>query len=61
MAIATKSATPAPKKRITFNLHAPGAEEGNLAGAFNAWDPSARPLKCDKKGTWRTWFNLPPG
>ena len=61
MAIATKSATQATKKRITFNLHTPGAAEVNLAGSFNAWDPSARPLKCDKKGTWRTWLNLPPG
>ena len=36
MAIATKSATQATKKRITFNLHAPGAAEVNLAGSFNA-------------------------
>jgi len=49
------------KKRVNFNLHAPKAEEVFVAGTFNDWDPLARPLKCDKKGTWRTWMNLPPG
>ena len=61
MATLTKNSNQTTKKRVTFNLHAPGAEEVNLAGSFNEWDPSARPLKCDKKGIWRTWLNLPPG
>ena len=61
MATLTKNANQTTKKRVTFNLHAPGAEEVNLAGSFNEWDPSARSLKCDKKGIWRTWLNLPPG
>ena len=48
------------KKRITFNLDAPEAQEVNLAGSFNEWDPAARALKCDRKGIWRTWLNLSP-
>jgi 1,4-alpha-glucan branching enzyme len=49
------------KKRVNFNLHAPGARSVHVAGNFNDWDPSARALKCDKKGVWRTWMNLPTG
>ncbi len=49
------------KKRINFNLNAPEAKEVILAGSFNEWDPSARALKCDKKGVWRTWLNLAAG
>lgn len=49
------------KKRINFNLRAPDAQEVSLAGSFNEWDPAIRQLKCDKKGVWRTWLNLPPG
>ena len=50
-----------PKKRVTFSLNAPEAREVSVAGTFNDWDPTARPLKRDKKGTWRTWTALPPG
>jgi 1,4-alpha-glucan branching enzyme len=49
------------KKRVNFNLHAPTARTVYVAGNFNDWDPSARALKCDKKGVWRTWMNLPTG
>ncbi len=49
------------KKRVNFALHAPEAEQVFVAGTFNDWNPSARPLKCDKKGNWRTWMALPPG
>jgi 5'-AMP-activated protein kinase regulatory beta subunit len=53
---------PAPKKkRINFVLHAPEAREVFVAGSFNDWAPEARSLRCDKKGNWRTWMNLPPG
>jgi len=48
-------------KRISFNLSAPEAQEVILSGSFNGWDPKARALKCDKKGVWRTWLNLPSG
>ena len=49
------------KKRGTFSLHAPEASQVCVAGTFNDWDPEARPLKQDKKGTWRTWTSLEPG
>lgn len=53
---------PASKKsRVNFSLHAPGARDVYLAGTFNDWDPQSRPLRCDKKGNWRTWMNLPTG
>ena len=49
------------KKRVNFALHAPDAETVHLAGTFNDWDPSARPLKRGRKGIWRTWMSLSPG
>lgn len=49
------------KKRVYFTLHAPEAGAVYVAGTFNDWDPSARPLKRGKKGVWRTWMNLSPG
>ena len=53
---------PAPKKkRANFALEAPEAESVYVAGSFNDWDASARQLRPDKKGVWRTWMNLPPG
>ena len=60
-AISHKTLPKTAKKRINFNLDAPEAKEVILAGSFNEWDPSARALKCDKKGVWRTWLNLPAG
>jgi len=48
-------------KRINFALNAPDATRVSIVGSFNNWDAEARPLRCDKKGTWRTWMNLPPG
>ena len=54
--------TSAPKKkRITFKLHAPDAEQVSVAGSFNDWDAEARPLKRDPKGNWKTWTSLLPG
>jgi 1,4-alpha-glucan branching enzyme len=49
------------KSRVNFALHAPDANEVFIAGTFNDWDPQVRRLRCDKKGTWRTWMNLPAG
>ena len=49
------------KNRVNFALHAPDANEVFIAGTFNDWDPQVRRLRCDKKGTWRTWMNLPAG
>ena len=49
------------KSRVNFALHAPDANEVFIAGTFNDWNPQVRPLRCDKKGTWRTWMNLSAG
>lgn len=40
-----------------------GAEfaEFFLAGTFNDWDSSARPMKKDARGIWRTRLSLEPG
>ena len=39
------------------------AEAGRvfLAGSFNAWDPTAHPLKKDKRGQWKTSVTLNQG
>lgn len=50
-----------PKKRTLFKLHAPGAESVFLAGSFNDWAATARPLKQDGKGIWKTRVALEPG
>jgi len=49
------------KKRVTFAVHAPFAREVAVAGTFNDWDPSARPLKREEGGNWKTAFYLTPG
>lgn len=49
------------KKRVTFILDDPTAHEVMLAGSFNAWNPSARPLKKDTNGLWKTIMMLPKG
>ena len=49
------------KKRVTFKLNNPEAREVFLAGSFNNWDPSTRPLKEDAKGVWKTIMMLPRG
>jgi len=50
------------KKRVTFNIHAPSAREAAVAGTFNNWDPSTRPLKREEnKGKWKITFFLSPG
>lgn len=51
----------AKKKRAYFKLRAPEAREVSIAGTFNNWDSSTWALKRDKKGTWKTWFDLPAG
>lgn len=49
------------KKRITFQLHAPEAGEVYLPGSFNEWNPTARSLKQQKDGTWKTTVTLESG
>lgn len=49
------------KKRVTFKFSDAGATHVYVAGSFNAWDPSIRPLKRDAKGVWKTSITLPQG
>lgn len=49
------------KKRVSFSAHAPHAREVAVAGTFNNWDPSARPMKRGDKGDWKVIFFLPRG
>ncbi len=37
------------------------AESVHLVGEFNAWDPTAAPMKRDKKGSFRATLELEPG
>ena len=57
----TTAATGAPKKRVTFKLIAPEAEQVILAGSFNGWENGATSLKRDAKGIWKTQVSLSPG
>lgn len=49
------------KKRITFKYHVSEANGVFLAGSFNEWDATGRPMKQDKKGVWKTIVSLEPG
>jgi 1,4-alpha-glucan branching enzyme len=49
------------KKRVSFRIRAPHAREVSVAGTFNGWDPSARPLKRGPDGGWAVTFFLAPG
>lgn len=49
------------KKRVKFKFSDAGAGHVCIAGSFNSWDPSIRPLKKDAKGVWRTSITLSPG
>ena len=49
------------KKRVTFKLNNSEAREVFLAGSFNNWDPSTRPLRKDAKGVWKAIMMLPKG
>ena len=49
------------KKRANFRLEAPEAKQVYLAGSFNDWDATCRPLKQDAAGVWKTWLMLAHG
>ncbi|MCZ6636009.1 MAG: isoamylase early set domain-containing protein [bacterium] len=49
------------RRRVSFKLDAPKAQRVNLVGTFNHWDPKARTLRQDPKGTWKTNMLLEPG
>ncbi len=45
----------------TFKVHAPLAKQVFLAGSFNAWDPTTRPMERSKRGDWSTAVDLGAG
>jgi 1,4-alpha-glucan branching enzyme len=49
------------KKRVRFQFTDIAARKVFLAGSFNAWDPSVRPLKKNAEGLWRTTVALEHG
>jgi 1,4-alpha-glucan branching enzyme len=49
------------RKRIIFKFNDAGAGQVYIAGSFNSWDPTVRPLKKDAKGVWKTSITLPQG
>lgn len=48
-------------KKIEFEYYAPQAQEVQLAGTFNGWNPAETPLKKERDGKWKTSLALPPG
>ena len=49
------------KRRITFTLKAPEAEEDILMGDFNHWDFKKHPMKKDHLGMWKKDVVVLPG
>ena len=48
-------------KKAPFSLMAPDAQNVQLAGDFNSWNPEVTPLKKSTKGVWKINLNLSPG
>ena len=47
---------------LSFSIVAPDARTVSVAGSFNRWDPSSRPLSGpDRLGRWTVTVDLPPG
>jgi 1,4-alpha-glucan branching enzyme len=49
------------KRRVTFSLEAPAAQEVILCGDFDNWNIKTHPMKKDKSGVWKRSVMLPPG
>ncbi|MFZ2040954.1 MAG: glycogen-binding domain-containing protein [Desulfobacterales bacterium] len=49
------------KRRVTFSLTAPDAEQVAVAGTFNGWDEKAGRMKGSGPGVWQKIVMLPPG
>ena len=56
-----KKAKTGTKKRVTFRYHSPDANQVFVAGSFNDWNPTARPLKKNASGMWLAMVTLDPG
>ncbi len=49
------------KEAILFEYFDPSAKIVTVAGDFNQWSPTARPLKRDAGGLWKVKVRLGPG
>ena len=49
------------KKRVTFTLNDPNAEEVILMGDFNNWNNKKHQMKKYQGGVWKKIVMLPPG
>jgi len=49
------------RKKITFEVSAPGARRACLVGDFNAWDTETHPMKREGAGKWSLRLLLSPG
>ncbi|MFC1817278.1 isoamylase early set domain-containing protein [Thermodesulfobacteriota bacterium] len=49
------------RKRVSFSIEAPVAEQVVLMGDFNKWDPNVHPMKNHGNGIWTKSVIIPPG
>lgn len=57
----TEYPKPNGKKRVTFALESPAAQQVHVTGSFCDWQTNSCALKRSISGTWRTTRSLPPG
>jgi 1,4-alpha-glucan branching enzyme len=48
------------KRRVSFSVEAPTANEVSLGGDFNNWDTQAHLMRKDMNGVWKKTLMLPP-
>lgn len=56
-----KSAKSIKRRKVTFSIEAPNAEEVVLTGNFNNWSSKTHPMKNDGNGMWSKTVMLTPG
>ena len=49
------------KRRVTFQLSAPGVKDVSLTGSFNNWDIKKHHMKKNGEGLWSKTVIIPPG
>jgi 1,4-alpha-glucan branching enzyme len=59
--VAAPELSKAAKRRVSFKITAPEAQQVFLSGSFNDWRYDATPLKKDATGCWKTQVSLSPG
>ena len=49
------------KRKVTFALESPGANQVFIAGEFNDWNTSSHPMNKGENGSWSKSLFLPEG